>query len=110
MVINEKLLKDIHNADWDTLNLLLKEINVRRRVLLKGISTKFTVGQIVEFTTKKGNVERGKIEKINRKTISVRTSPFERWRVGPSYLRPVKADPATPTTLGHLGPLLGFKN
>ena len=86
-MINATTLKAIRNADNDTLNAMIKEINARRSVVQKQIGNKFTVGQMVEFNTKKGVVERGEVEKINSKTISVRTAPLVRWRVSPTLLR-----------------------
>ena len=86
-MINATTLKAIRNADSETLNAMIEEINARRRTVNRKISGKFTVGQMVEFNTKKGAVERGEIEKINSKTISVRTAPLVRWRVAPSLLR-----------------------
>ena len=86
-MINATTLKAIRNADNDTLNAMIKEINARRQVVQAQIGNNFNVGQMVEFNTKKGVVERGEIEKINRKSISVRTAPLVRWRVSPSLLR-----------------------
>jgi len=86
-MINATTLKAIRNADNDTLNAMIEEINTRRRNINQKIIGKFTVGQMVEFKTKKGDVERGEVEKINRKTISVRTAPLVRWRVSPRLLR-----------------------
>lgn len=86
-MIDAMTLRSIRMADNDTLNAMIKEINARRSVVQKQLGSKFTVGQMVEFNTKKGAVERGEIEKINRKTISVRTAPLVRWRVAPSLLR-----------------------
>ena len=88
-MIDAVTLQVIRNADNDTLNAMIKEINARRSVVQKQLGSKFTVGQMVEFNTKKGAVERGEIEKINSKTISVRTAPLVRWRVAPSLLRAV---------------------
>jgi len=88
-MIDAVTLQVIRNADNDTLNAMIKEINTRRRVVQEHLGRKFTVGQIVEFNTKKGVPVRGEIEKINRKSISVRTAPLERWRVAPSLLRAV---------------------
>ena len=86
-MIDAMTLRSIRSADNDTLNAMIKEINARRSVVQKQLGSKFTVGQMVEFNTKKGAVERGEIEKINSKTISVRTAPLVRWRVAPSLLR-----------------------
>jgi len=86
-MIDAMTLRSIRSADNDTLNAMVKEINARRSVVQKQLGSKFTVGQMVEFNTKKGVVERGEIEKINSKTISVRTAPLVRWRVAPSLLR-----------------------
>ena len=88
-MIDGMTLRAIRSADNDTLNAMIKEINTRRRLVQEQLGRKFTVGQMVEFNTKKGIPVRGEIEKINRKTISVRTAPLERWRVAPSLLRAV---------------------
>ena len=88
-MIDAVTLQVIRNADNDTLNAMIKEINTRRRLVQEQLGRKFTVGQMVEFNTKKGVPVRGEIEKINRKSISVRTAPLERWRVAPSLLRAV---------------------
>ena len=88
-MIDAVTLQVIRNADNDTLNAMIKEINTRRRLVQEQLGRKFTVGQMVEFNTNKGVPVRGEIEKINRKSISVRTVPLERWRVAPSLLRAV---------------------
>ena len=88
-MIDGMTLRAIRSADNDTLNAMIKEINARRQVVQAQLGSKFTVGQMVEFNTKKGIPVRGEIEKINRKSISVRTAPLERWRVAPSLLRAV---------------------
>jgi len=88
-MINATTLKAIRNADSETIKEMIKEINARRSAIQKELRRNFTVGQMVEFTTKKGGVERGEIEKINRKTIYVRTAPLVRWKVAPSFLRAV---------------------
>jgi len=50
----------------------------------------FYKGQRVEFNDNKGagTVIQGTVEKVNRKTIAVRSDLGQRWRVAPSLLRP----------------------
>jgi len=85
-MINATTLRSIRNADNDTLNAMIKEINSRRSDLQKEIGGTFAVGQNVEFTGKRGETVRGMIQKINRKTIIVKTD-FVTWKVSPSLLR-----------------------
>lgn len=47
----------------------------------------FRVGERVEWDCKYGRIERGVIEKINQKTIIVKTDGGIKWTVGSSLLR-----------------------
>ena len=76
----------IKSADNETLNLIITLINRRRSVLQEEATDNFIVGQDVEFTRKDGDIVKGKIQKINRKTIYVKTD-LVTWKVSPSLLR-----------------------
>ena len=86
------LTKDVYDciksADNETLNAIIVQINRRRSALQEEATDNFVVGQAVEFTRKDGDVVKGKIQKINRKTIHVKTD-LVMWKVSPSLLRAV---------------------
>ena len=70
------------------LQKISKIISARHKELQRHMATKFSVGDKVTFSGKYGNVESGKIIKINQKSIDVRTLT-NRWRVSPSMLSKV---------------------
>lgn len=86
IMINKDVYDYIKNADNETLNVIITQINRRRSALQEEATDNFVVGQDVEFTRKDGDIVRGSIQKINRKTIHVKTD-FVTWKVSPSLLR-----------------------
>lgn len=87
IMINKDVYDYIKNADNETLNVIITQINRRRSVLQEEAIDNFVVGQDVEFTRKDGDTIRGSIQKINRKTILVKTDLNLLWKVSPSLLR-----------------------
>ena len=87
IMINATTLKTIRNADMATINALIKEIKARQSAIQNETADAFRVGQSVVFDTKDGDLS-GIIEKINRKTVIVRTDAHQTWRVSPSLLKP----------------------
>ena len=85
-MINKDVYDYIKNADNETLNVIITQINRRRSALQEEATDNFVVGQDVEFTRKDGDIVRGSIQKINRKTIHVKTD-LVLWKVSPSLLR-----------------------
>jgi len=60
--------------------------NIRINKLVSSESSKFSVGDIVEFTARNSRIN-AIIEKVNRKTINVRDNATGmKWRVSPSFL------------------------
>lgn len=88
ILLNKEVYDCIRSADADTLNLIIGEVKKRQNVVQQEIGSKFSVGQSVSFMTKNGNTQSGLIEKINRKTILVRTDAYQTWKVSPSLLKP----------------------
>jgi hypothetical protein len=86
MKINQTTLKTIRNADVATINEIIREIKERQRSLQQEIATSFRKGQAVQFTARRGEVVKGIVEKVNRKTIVVKTD-LVTWKVSPSLLR-----------------------
>lgn len=87
IMLNKDVYDYIKNADNETLNVIATQINRRRSVLQEEAIDNFVVGQDVEFTRKDGDTIRGSIQKINRKTILVKTDLNLLWKVSPSLLR-----------------------
>ena len=87
IMINKDVYDYIKNADNETLNVIITQINRRRSALQEEAIDNFVVGQAVEFTRKDGDIVRGSIQKINRKTIIVKTDLNLLWKVSPSLLR-----------------------
>ena len=85
-LLNKDVYDYIKNADNETLNVIITQINRRRSALQEEATDSFVVGQDVEFTRKDGDIVRGSIHKINRKTIHVKTD-LVLWKVSPSLLR-----------------------
>ena len=86
IMLNKDVYDYIKNADNETLNVIITQINRRRSALQEEATDNFVVGQAVEFTRKDGEIIQGSIQKINRKTIHVKTD-FVTWKVSPSLLR-----------------------
>ena len=77
----------IAKASRQDLDKVFKSIQSRETVLTRNATKSFRVGQRVQFdSSKKGQVV-GTIEKINSKTIIVK-SGSTKWKVTPSLLSP----------------------
>lgn len=87
IMLNKDVYDYIKSADNETLNAIITQINRRRSALQEEAIDNFVVGQDVEFTRKDGDTIRGSIQKINRKTILVKTDLNLLWKVSPSLLR-----------------------
>ena len=61
----------------------------RNRQIEEQLITNFNVGDKVTFKGRYGQMEKGTIEQINSKSISVKTE-ITTWRVSPSLLEKVK--------------------
>ena len=81
-----KILANIESSD--DYNKVVNEIKVAGRNMQRSIKQAFSVGDMVQFSGKRGNTERGEIIKINPKTIVVKTD-FITWKVSPSLLKKV---------------------
>lgn len=78
------LIKDMNreevNIVWDQCNAQIDRLRILDML-------QFKEGDIVTFTSRRGETITGTIEKINRKTVSVKPlEGFRTWRVGPSLL------------------------
>jgi hypothetical protein len=74
--------------DRDDLDHVVELHKARSRNLITLTAMKFTVGDTVQFTSTRGRLIEGIVEKVNRKTINVSTHT-QKWRVSPSLLTKV---------------------
>lgn len=51
---------------------------------------RFNLGEMVEFIDNEGKPIRGIIFKLNKKTVSIRTTEGHQWNVAPQLLREVR--------------------
>ena len=79
----------IRNSNNDELNQIIEAIKLQRTYLARTTARALTVGDLVEFNGRNGNPERGRVTKINRKTVIV-DAGHTRWKVTASMLRVVE--------------------
>lgn len=84
-------VKMVMSMDKADLNKVVEAVRFRRSQLETMSRLSFSVGDKVEFDSRKGMTVTGKIKKINRKTIIVDATDMRTWRVSPSLLRRAKA-------------------
>jgi uncharacterized protein YkvS len=80
---------EIRNMNNDELNQVVEAIKLQRTYLARTTARALTVGDMVEFKGRYGNTERGRVTKINRKTVIV-DAGHTRWKVPASLLRMVQ--------------------
>ena len=80
----------IRNMNSDELNQVIAAIKLQRTWLAKTTARALTVGDLVEFKGRYGNSERGRVTKINPKTVIV-DAGHTRWKVTASLLKVVEA-------------------
>lgn len=83
-------ITEIRNMNNDELNQVIAAIKLQRTWLAKTTARALAVGDLVEFTGRYGNTERGRVVKINPKTVIV-DAGHTRWKVTASLLRVVEA-------------------
>jgi len=84
-------IAEIRNMNNDELNQVIEAIKLQRTWLSKTTARALTIGDLVEFKGRYGNPERGRVVKINPKTVIVDAGPGQRWRVTASLLKVVQA-------------------
>jgi len=75
----------------DDLMILNKMLKHRFNILTQIEATAFMVGDVVAFKTKGGTFCEGVVQKVNRKTVSVKCGNIM-WKVSPALLRVVKVN------------------
>jgi transcription antitermination factor NusG len=64
-------------------------LNLQWKVLQSRAAQGFRVGDKVTFVAKMGQTFSGVVEKVNQKTVAVKTGPYQTWRVSPNLLKKV---------------------
>ena len=83
-------ITEIRNMNNDELNQVIAAIKLQRTWLAKTTARALAVGDLVEFKGRYGNTERGRVQKINPKTVIV-DAGHTRWKVTASLLKVVEA-------------------
>jgi len=87
----EDFIKSLGRDELLYINRLVVE---RLKLLSQARSTeamaRFNVGDMVEFTGNDGRPMRGMIFKLNKKTVSLKTTEGQQWNVAPQLLREVR--------------------
>jgi uncharacterized protein YkvS len=78
----------IRNMNNDELNQVVAAIKLQRTWLARTTTAALAVGDMVEFKGRYGNTERGRVTKINPKTVIV-DAGHTRWKVPASLLKVV---------------------
>ena len=81
----QKLTMLFTDMDRTDLNLVTNLHKQTSRFLVAREASKFVIGDTVQFTSTRGRLIEGIVEKVNRKTINISTSTVS-WRVSPSLL------------------------
>lgn len=76
-------MRDREFPSIDELNNFLREKTDRRN----REPLDYNIGDFVEFGGKDGRIMRGIITKLNKKTVSIKTTTGVKWNVSPYYLR-----------------------
>ena len=76
----------IHSMNKDELDQVVEAIKLQRTFLARSTARSLSVGDQVKFTGRQGEVIRGVVDKVNRKTVIVRSAGNQMWRVTASLL------------------------
>ena len=80
----------IRAMDNDELTQVIEAVKLQRNWLSRRIARSMMVGDLVEFKNRLGDPERGRVTKVNRKTVIV-DAGYTRWKVPATMLTVVEA-------------------
>jgi len=84
----EDFIKTLEQDELIYLNrLVVERIKLLSQLKASQLMTDFNLGDTVGFVSKDGRPIRGIITKLNKKTISIKTTDNEKWNVSPYYLQ-----------------------
>ena len=76
----------IREMNKDELEQVVEAIKLQRTFLARSTARQLSRGDNVKFTGRQGEVIRGVVDKVNRKTVMVRSAGGQMWRVTASLL------------------------
>lgn len=82
-----ELLKSVSNSEEITEFYTI--LNEYYRELQSKIVKQFSIGDPVEFDSKRGMTVQGKITKLNGKSVKLQSTDYVTWTVAPSLLRKI---------------------
>jgi hypothetical protein len=68
-------------------NLIYERLKILHQMKSSMQMTRFTVGDKVNFTGPSGEIKRGTVLRLNKKTVSVITEEKQQWNVAPGLLK-----------------------
>ena len=84
----EDFIKTLNMDELIFLNRLVNErVKLLSQMEASQMMVDYNIGDFVEFDGKDGQVLRGIITKMNKKTVSIKTTTGVKWNVSPYYLR-----------------------
>jgi len=67
--------------------LIIERLNILLQLKSSMHMTQFTVGDRVRFNSPSGEIKRGIIHRLNKKTVSIITDDNHQWNVAPALLK-----------------------
>ncbi len=84
----EDFIKNLDQKDLIYLNkIIVDRIKILQQVKSSENMAKFHVGQRVGFSIDDGEIKKGRIIRLNKKTISLISDDNEEWKVAPVLLK-----------------------
>jgi hypothetical protein len=68
--------------------IIVQRLRLMQQIRAHGSMMKFRLGQRVQFTASTGQLIRGVLSRMNRKSVTVVTDDGHQWRVSPDFLQP----------------------
>lgn len=85
-----KAVELIYTMDNDQLNQVIEAIKLKRQFLSRQAVRNFTIGDMVQFTSKTGGKVNATVKKVNRKYVIVSAHiGGQQWRVPATMLTPI---------------------
>ena len=86
----ERLIQSLDETDLIHLNrIIVERLNLFSQMKTSLQLSDFHNGQQVSFTTPEGELKKGVILRLNKKTVSILTEDNMRWNVHPEFLTKV---------------------
>lgn len=92
----EVFLQALRHMGEEDLLFVNRMVVERLKLLQQARSTvqlaQFAEGDRVQFTTHDGVVKRGRVMRLNKKTVNLLTDDGQHWKVSPDFLRKLAGD------------------